>query len=742
MEGRTTDGGNLGISHSSGKRTVRCQRCGKPWPQGTEVCPDDGTRLYEMTTPQPSKAISQPPRNSITEINAPFAGSLTDLAPKSALNTSVADDAGTEINAPFNESLTDRASPDFLRLGSAALANPKLPQGAGSSAPTNELIQPFGSNVPTNARIPQRAATPAPIDDELVPGTRVGEYEIEGKIGEGAMGTVYRAVHPTIGKHVAVKIMNAKLCRDPGAIERFTREARSVAAIRHPGIVDVFGFGTLDDGRAYLIMDWLDGRSLGARLERGRLAFDEALDTVDQIARALEAAHDKGIIHRDLKPDNVFLEQVARERPIVRILDFGLAKLAHEEGRAAMTQTGQLLGTPIYMSPEQCRGKGVDHRTDIYALGCIAYELICGRVPFDADNIAELIAAQLSEQPPLPRLLWPEIPPQLDGLLFAMLAKDPARRPTLEQIRQAISTVAPASRLTPGPGQWPTPAPGQLTLAAPAAMAGAISAAAKPVARTTLGSSTGELRAQSSASRSRFVIVSVALAIAAIGILVTVMATRGRTDSDPVRVSDHEAVATVVAPVVPPQTSPTTSRPSSPSSPSTTTSNAAAPVETQPNVGVKPDPKSAREKSLEKTAREKPVEKTAKEKPVGAVLEKTLEKPVTGKPIATGSATVAPASETGTLTLTSTPTCEIYVDGASLNLRTPQRDIKLSGGRHSVTLINKEHGLKDSFVVEIKPGEVTRTTQDYSDRMAPTRAGSANGTQTINPFRDKKKKLP
>lgn len=276
---------------------------------------------------------------------------------------------------------------------------------------------------------------------ELVPGTRLSEYEIEAKIGEGAMGSVYRAVHPAIGKRVAVKIMSPKLCGDPAAIKRFTREARVVAAIRHPGIVDVFGFGTIEDGRAYLIMEWLDGTSLAQLLKHRRFALPDALDVLDQIARALGAAHDKGVIHRDLKPENVFTQLVARERPTVKILDFGLAKLMGdaELRGSAVTHSGQLLGTPLYMSPEQCKGKGVDHRTDIYALGCIAYELICGRPPFMADNVAEVIAAHLSEDPPAPRTLWPEVPAQLDALLMEMLAKDPMQRPAIERIRQIIA---------------------------------------------------------------------------------------------------------------------------------------------------------------------------------------------------------------------------------------------------------------------------------------------------------------
>jgi serine/threonine protein kinase len=356
--------------------------------------------MHEMS----NTAISQGPFNSNTAIDPPFLGSSTDLAHVDSL-----------IVPP-----------------------------SGSVAPN--------SLGPTNVVLLSRARTADPVATD-----RIGDYEIEGKIGEGAMGAVYRAVHPTIGKHVAVKVMNAKLCGDFDAVERFTREARSVAAIRHPGIVDVFGFGTLEDGRAYLIMEWLDGASLATRLRHGMFTQDEALDVLSQIARALEAAHDRGVIHRDLKPDNVFLQHVVRERPIVKILDFGLAKLVNEDNPAIRTQSGQMLGTPVYMSPEQCRAKDVDYRTDIYALGCIAYELLCGQVPFPADNTAELIVAHLGEPPPKPRTLKPDLPVALDELLLAMVAKDPAKRPTLQQVRQTIATLRGSA--------FPTPLPGQLVRA-------------------------------------------------------------------------------------------------------------------------------------------------------------------------------------------------------------------------------------------------------------------------------------
>jgi serine/threonine-protein kinase len=183
------------------------------------------------------------------------------------------------------------------------------------------------------------------------------------------------------------------------------------------------------------------------RLQRGRIPLPEALRILDQIARGLEAAHAQGVTHRDLKPENVFLVHLPGEAPIVKLVDFGLSKLAADaDRRAERTQSGVAIGTPMYMSPEQMRGPDVDHRTDIYALGCVAYELLLGSSPFlNARSAPELYAAHLHASPPLPRSIWPEIPPQLDLVLFAMLAKDPAHRPTLAQVRSVIADV----RFTP-----------------------------------------------------------------------------------------------------------------------------------------------------------------------------------------------------------------------------------------------------------------------------------------------------
>ena len=280
---------------------------------------------------------------------------------------------------------------------------------------------------------------------ELPPGSVVGDvYEVDARLGAGAMGEVYAARHMKLGKRVAIKVIGRRLSADNAAIERFAMEARTLAQIQHPAIVAVEHVGELADGRAYFVMELLRGESLFERLQRGRIPLPEALRILDQMARGLEAAHAQGVTHRDLKPENTFLVHLPGEPPVVKLVDFGLAKLKRTDldFRAERTQSGVALGTPMYMSPEQARGPNVDHRTDIYALGCVAYELVLGVSPFArARTVPELYAAHLHEAPPLPRSIWPEIPPQLDLALFAMLAKDASHRPTLAQFRAVIADV-------------------------------------------------------------------------------------------------------------------------------------------------------------------------------------------------------------------------------------------------------------------------------------------------------------
>ena len=290
-------------------------------------------------------------------------------------------------------------------------------------------------------------------DEELAPGTLAGDYRIEQKIGEGGMGTVYGARHGLIGKRAAIKVIRSELSANPNAIDRFVLEAQAVNKIGHPNIVDVFGFGQLDDGRRFFVMEWLQGESLRARMTRP-LPSSEALEIFEDIAKALEAAHEAGVVHRDMKPDNVFLVANHGGKPVVKLLDFGLAKLSGPtESRLDRTRTGIVMGTPLYISPEQAKGTRIDAAVDIYSLGAIAYEMFCGRVPFLADSAVEIMSLHITQPLQPPREVAKQVPAELDQLIVAMMAKASADRPTAAQVRTALVAI----RLQSSPGWVATP---------------------------------------------------------------------------------------------------------------------------------------------------------------------------------------------------------------------------------------------------------------------------------------------
>jgi serine/threonine protein kinase len=295
---------------------------------------------------------------------------------------------------------------------------------------------------------------PAP-DGELPPGACVGEYVIERKIGVGGMGVVYGARHPVIGKRAAIKLLNAKHSVDQESLSRFVLEAQAVNRIAHANIVDIFSFGTLDDGRSYFAMEWLQGETLGERLRRGRLSSREVVAILSTLCRALEAAHAAGVIHRDLKPDNVFLA-TDDDGWRVKLLDFGIAKLSTASS-STRTETGVAIGTPLYMAPEQARGEAVDGQTDVYALGLLAYTAVCGVSLFqDEGSAVETLAAHIIKPPPSPRVHVPDLSVGFEALILDMVAKEPGQRPALIEVRQRLATIAAA--LTD-----PAPPAGQVT---------------------------------------------------------------------------------------------------------------------------------------------------------------------------------------------------------------------------------------------------------------------------------------
>jgi serine/threonine-protein kinase len=283
------------------------------------------------------------------------------------------------------------------------------------------------------------------VPAELAPGTLIGGYRIERRLAVGGMAVVYAAVHPLIGKRAAIKVMSHKTWASaPGAVDRIVLEARAVNQIGHPNIVDIFNVGQLPDGRSYLVMEWLRGQTLYERLwESAPLPLPEVVHILDQVCDALAAAHAHGIVHRDLKPANIFL-CAQRGRPDeVKLLDFGIAQVRARDLRAS--DEDGVVGTPDYVSPEQARGDLLDERSDLYSLGVVAYEMVLGRLPFLCSNAADAFFMHRSARPPRPSILWPAIPPPLEDLLLALLAKDPARRPSLETTRSLLWNLADSS---------------------------------------------------------------------------------------------------------------------------------------------------------------------------------------------------------------------------------------------------------------------------------------------------------
>jgi serine/threonine-protein kinase len=270
----------------------------------------------------------------------------------------------------------------------------------------------------------------ARLDDDLPEGTSVGEYVIEKKIGEGGFGKVYGATHPVIGKRAAIKVLNQSFSSNAQVVSRFVEEARAVNKIRHRNIVDIFGFGTLPSGHQWFAMEMLDGLTLSDWLaQNGRMTVEQALPVLRQVGRALDAAHAVGIAHRDLKPDNVFLTFDDDGSVFVKLLDFGIAKLLGESTAQHRTRTGASMGTPLYMSPEQCHGMSVDQRTDLYSFGVMTHEILTGRLPFDGSSVLDLMVKHTREAPPPMSKVLKELPRELDAPVLRLMAKVPAERP-------------------------------------------------------------------------------------------------------------------------------------------------------------------------------------------------------------------------------------------------------------------------------------------------------------------------
>jgi len=271
-------------------------------------------------------------------------------------------------------------------------------------------------------------------------------YRVEALLGEGGMGLVYRVIHTRLNKPLAIKVLRRENTKDPEVLARFRREAESASGIGNQHIVDINDFGELDDGSTYFVMECLEGLDLIDAIDVAqRMPEDRAVHIAIQLCRALGAAHDAGIIHRDLKPENVFLIRRNDTEDFVKVLDFGIAKVAN--GPKRLTRDGEVLGTPHYMSPEQCEGDGVDHRTDIYALGVLLYEMVTGHVPHDADTMMGILTKQMYEDPIPPKVRVPQVSEGLEQLIMRCLEKKPEQRyQTMQSIEVDLQRIHTGQR--------------------------------------------------------------------------------------------------------------------------------------------------------------------------------------------------------------------------------------------------------------------------------------------------------
>ena len=284
---------------------------------------------------------------------------------------------------------------------------------------------------------------------------RLGKYEVQAEIGRGGMGIVYRGYDSLLDRPVAIKVLAPHLVWEPGFVERFLREARTAARLKHAGIVAIYDVGQQGNDY-YIVMEYLEGQTLSNLIrQQGALPTGQALAILQPLAAALDFAHQQGLVHRDVKPSNVVVHPGGH----VTLTDFGVARAAHE---TRLTTTGALVGTPQYMSPEQAQGEEVDHRTDIYSLGVVAYETLAGQGPFDATTPHAVLHRVIYDPPPPVRARHPDLPPEIDDVLATALAKEPASRyqtagEFVGDLEAAVTGRPARPREAPGPVAAPVP---------------------------------------------------------------------------------------------------------------------------------------------------------------------------------------------------------------------------------------------------------------------------------------------
>ena len=440
-------------------RGVLCPKCAAVAAATAAVCPKCGTALA-ADVGDASTSLSKKPTKDRAPIPHGMANTLDDEAPK----------ASTKPHKPYapDATFTDNDSDgatvdvDSAELSAAqrlalqpkpepAKELPKEPISKSGSPPRRTINSSPGARVggvipaalqgaprrsgalaSHQAAVAAAAAAPVPHKKDPMTGEKLGDYIVEEKIGTGGMGVVYKARQPQIGSTVAIKILRGDVIADKRDMERLLDEARVVNAIKHRGIINIFGAGELSDGRQYLVMEYLDGETLEKRLEKvGKLSAADAIPILDEVLAALAAAHSTGIVHRDLKPANIFLVKQSDGPDLVKLLDFGLA-------RRQMQEVSRIAGTPDYISPEHARGRPAGPPADLYGFGILAFHLLTGQLPFKGNTPMEMMEQHVHSAPPVPAEVNPSIPPAMSGLILALLEKDPAKRPDADRAKRDL----------------------------------------------------------------------------------------------------------------------------------------------------------------------------------------------------------------------------------------------------------------------------------------------------------------
>lgn len=290
------------------------------------------------------------------------------------------------------------------------------------------------------------------VQTVVKPGTQIDHYEIVEEIGCGGMGVVYRGKDNMFERTVAIKVLHSKLLSDPLSKKRFEQEGRATIALAHPNLISVYHYGFSSAGLPFIVMEYVDGKGLDKTLEQvGHLEFGEFIEIFLQACDALGHAHERGIIHRDLKPSNLMLVNLGKKERLVKIVDFGISKIL-PHGRFPgqdLTNAGDVVGSPLYMSPEQCKGLSLDGRSDIYSLGCLMYQAITGALPFLGENALQTLSKHICDPPPKFKEIAPDlkIPPELEKIIFRTLEKEPEKRyETVAELHADLEAIAPKSK--------------------------------------------------------------------------------------------------------------------------------------------------------------------------------------------------------------------------------------------------------------------------------------------------------